>query len=72
MKVAPILAVESPCTKVCRIDVPTGLCEGCLRTIDEIAAWSALDIATQHRVMAALPARRGQLVQRVAMPEKPA
>jgi hypothetical protein len=28
----------------------TGLCEGCLRTIDEIAAWSALDAGRQREV----------------------
>ena len=34
--------VPSPCLSVCRMDGATGLCEGCLRTLDEIAAWSAL------------------------------
>jgi predicted Fe-S protein YdhL (DUF1289 family) len=34
--------VASPCIDVCRMDRRTGLCEGCLRTIDEIAAWGAL------------------------------
>jgi predicted Fe-S protein YdhL (DUF1289 family) len=36
-------AVPSPCINVCRMDARTGWCEGCLRTLDEIAAWSALD-----------------------------
>jgi predicted Fe-S protein YdhL (DUF1289 family) len=31
--------VPSPCVSRCRIDVDTGWCEGCLRTIDEIMAW---------------------------------
>ena len=35
-------ALPSPCVSVCRMDVATGFCEGCLRTIDEIAAWSTL------------------------------
>lgn len=35
--------VPSPCINVCRMDAATGLCAGCLRTIDEIAAWSTLD-----------------------------
>jgi len=35
-------AVPSPCISVCRMDASSGLCLGCLRTIDEIAAWSTL------------------------------
>jgi predicted Fe-S protein YdhL (DUF1289 family) len=31
--------VPSPCVKVCVLDNTTGLCRGCLRTIDEIAGW---------------------------------
>lgn len=34
--------VISPCLSICRMD-PAGLCEGCFRTLDEIAAWSGLD-----------------------------
>jgi len=32
--------VPSPCISVCRMDAATGLCEGCYRTLDEIAQWS--------------------------------
>ena len=38
-------AVPSPCINVCRIDAASGLCVGCARTLDEIAAWSSLDDA---------------------------
>lgn len=31
----------SPCLSVCRMN-DAGLCEGCLRTLEEIAAWSGL------------------------------
>ena len=31
--------VPSPCISVCRMDAVTGLCEGCFRTLDEIASW---------------------------------
>jgi predicted Fe-S protein YdhL (DUF1289 family) len=50
--------VPSPCTDVCRIDPVTGWCEGCLRTIDEIAAWGALGDAEKREVWKRLPARR--------------
>ena len=33
--------VASPCVNVCRMDELSGLCEGCLRTIDEIASHAA-------------------------------
>jgi predicted Fe-S protein YdhL (DUF1289 family) len=36
----------------------TGLCEGCLRTIDEIAAWSVLDDDDRRAVWDAIGRRR--------------
>ena len=36
----------------------TGLCEGCLRTIDEIAAWSRMDDHEKRAVWLLLDARR--------------
>jgi len=35
--------VPSPCISLCKMSPDTGLCEGCLRTIDEIIAWSGAD-----------------------------
>ena len=52
--------IPSPCTGVCAIDPATGWCAGCLRTIDEIAAWGSLDEATKRAVCKRLPARRAQ------------
>jgi predicted Fe-S protein YdhL (DUF1289 family) len=40
------------------MDKATGWCEGCLRRIDEIAAWAGLDDDTKRTIWAALPARR--------------
>jgi predicted Fe-S protein YdhL (DUF1289 family) len=31
--------VPSPCISVCRMSADTGLCEGCFRSLEEIAAW---------------------------------
>ena len=36
-------AVPSPCVSVCRIQPVSRLCEGCYRTLDEVAAWAQLD-----------------------------
>ncbi|MFP4138088.1 MAG: DUF1289 domain-containing protein [Halomonas sp.] len=33
----------SPCVRICRMAPDGGLCEGCGRTLDEIAAWGRLD-----------------------------
>ena len=35
--------LPSPCISVCRMEFATGLCQGCLRTLEEITAWSKLD-----------------------------
>lgn len=58
--------IESPCNDVCRMHAPTGWCEGCGRTIEEIAAWSRLDAAARRRVWALLPARRAELRHRLS------
>jgi predicted Fe-S protein YdhL (DUF1289 family) len=39
----------------------TGLCEGCLRTLDEIAAWSVLDDVARRAVWDAIACRRAAL-----------
>lgn len=56
--------VESPCIKVCVIHPEARLCTGCLRSIDEITAWSKMTPEARRRVMADLPTRQGQLVKR--------
>jgi uncharacterized protein len=48
---------SSPCTKVCVIDPATGLCRGCGRTRNEIAAWSGLPEARRRAIMAGLAVR---------------
>lgn len=54
----------SPCVKVCVIHPKARLCVGCLRSIDEISAWSRLPEPERLAIMAALPARASQLTQR--------
>lgn len=50
--------VPSPCVNICRMDAATGLCEGCRRTIDEIAAWGSLDDDGKRAVWRRIEARR--------------
>jgi hypothetical protein len=54
--------VPSPCIDVCRMNPDTGWCEGCLRTIDEIAGWSSLDDAQKRAVWDAIDVRHTQLM----------
>ena len=48
------------------MDEATGLCVGCLRTIDEIAAWSVLDDDERRAVWQRIFARREQAAIRSA------
>jgi len=50
-------AVLSPCVGVCALGAD-GLCQGCLRNVDEIAAWSRLSDAERLHVMDVLLPQR--------------
>ena len=50
--------VPSPCVNVCQMNRRTGLCDGCYRTLDEIAVWSRLDDEAKRAMVAQLGARR--------------
>ncbi|HEU5294719.1 MAG TPA: DUF1289 domain-containing protein [Burkholderiaceae bacterium] len=58
MSASTATAVPSPCINVCRMDAATGWCEGCLRTIDEIAAWGSMADDDKRAVWRALDQRR--------------
>jgi len=47
----------SPCRGVCRLDEEGRLCLGCLRTLDEIAAWSGADATTKREILARVAER---------------
>jgi predicted Fe-S protein YdhL (DUF1289 family) len=57
-------ATPSPCIGICRMNDATGLCDGCLRTLDEIAAWSTLDDDAKRAVWDAIDARHTQWMAR--------
>ncbi|MET0587318.1 MAG: DUF1289 domain-containing protein [Novosphingobium sp.] len=48
----------SPCNTICRINRKTGWCEGCCRTLDEIAAWSTASGEEKRAILRALELRR--------------
>ncbi len=47
----------SPCVGVCVINSQTHLCEGCFRTLDEIAGWWDYAPEQKHTVLAQLDDR---------------
>lgn len=50
--------METPCISVCVIDKATGLCEGCARSVPEIARWSAMTSAERRAIMLQLASRK--------------
>ncbi len=56
--------VDSPCIKICVVHAQTRLCTGCLRSIDEIAAWSQMSPEARSAVMDALPDRANLITKR--------
>ena len=55
---APTNPIPSPCVSLCKMDVERQYCMGCLRTIDEIMAWSKADDAYKQAVWMAIARRR--------------
>lgn len=63
MSAVLVSSVPSPCSNVCKMHEASGWCEGCARTIAEIAAWSRADDATRLAILARLPERRAALIE---------
>ncbi|MFN0301041.1 MAG: DUF1289 domain-containing protein [Burkholderiales bacterium] len=50
--------VPSPCINICRMNEAAGVCEGCFRTIGEIANWSVMSASEKKMVLARINERR--------------
>ena len=48
----------SPCVGICLMDPTTRTCRGCLRTVEEIAAWYESSPAGKRAILARLAERR--------------
>ena len=57
MSASPPAPIKTPCIKVCVVDGESGLCLGCYRRLNEVAAWSRLSDAERETIMAELPER---------------
>jgi predicted Fe-S protein YdhL (DUF1289 family) len=53
----PAIPVPSPCVSLCQIDATSKLCQGCLRTLDEIVAWGQADDAAKLAIWAEIRKR---------------
>jgi predicted Fe-S protein YdhL (DUF1289 family) len=49
--------VRSPCVKLCVLDA-SGICKGCRRSIEEIAAWPSAEDAARRAILARAAVRR--------------
>jgi len=54
-------AIATPCVNICIVDRESGLCLGCLRTLAEVAGWTAFSDAERAAIMAELPTRCGRI-----------
>lgn len=50
--------IKTPCIKVCVVDGESGLCLGCYRKLNEVAAWSRFTEAERDAILSELPNRR--------------
>ncbi|MEM9634762.1 MAG: DUF1289 domain-containing protein [Pseudomonadota bacterium] len=50
--------MKSPCINICQIDQDSGLCTGCLRSLDEIAGWASFSDEQRAEVLSDLDRRR--------------
>jgi predicted Fe-S protein YdhL (DUF1289 family) len=51
--------VPSPCISICKMNADRSLCVGCLRSLEEIRAWSRSDTVERQDIWRRLLARAG-------------
>ncbi|WP_458095641.1 DUF1289 domain-containing protein [Roseomonas sp. WA12] len=54
---APVGALPSPCVRLCALD-GDGMCRGCFRLLDEIAAWPLADDVERRAILLRCTLRR--------------
>jgi predicted Fe-S protein YdhL (DUF1289 family) len=47
------MKIETPCVNICKLD-ERGICIGCLRSVQQIAAWSRMSDTERLAIMAVL------------------
>jgi predicted Fe-S protein YdhL (DUF1289 family) len=66
-----ILAITTPCEKICIVDDMSGLCRGCGRDMAEIERWAAFNDGERSRIMSELPRRLEVMHARLAITTSP-
>lgn len=51
----------SPCIDICRMDAAAGFCQGCRRTLDEIAGWRDFSATEKRAVLARIGSEQEML-----------
>jgi predicted Fe-S protein YdhL (DUF1289 family) len=54
--------VPSPCVSICVINPNSGLCEGCLRNLEEVAGWGQMPSVQQREVWQRIQKRCEQVM----------
>jgi predicted Fe-S protein YdhL (DUF1289 family) len=49
--------IASPCIRICAVNPKTGFCDGCFRSLPEIAKWSRFSDEERDTITADLPVR---------------
>jgi uncharacterized protein len=52
------MTISSPCISVCQMNPEVSLCDGCFRTLAEIAAWGSLSDPAKLAVLELVQERR--------------
>lgn len=61
--------IPSPCASVCQMDRAGLFCQGCLRSIDEISAWSRASTQQKKQIWAQIAERAERLRANLTGPD---
>ena len=50
--------IESPCTGICQLNLKSGLCKGCNRTVEEIIGWIRSSDTDKKKILLKINNRR--------------
>ena len=53
--------ITSPCIRICSVNPETKHCDGCYRTLPEIAKWSRFSDEERDMILADLPLREERI-----------
>ncbi len=61
--ISPLIDPPSPCIGVCVINSQTQLCDGCFRTLDEIASWWDYSPNQKRRILTEVEGRLVRIME---------